>query len=270
MMWPAAWFIGVPAAGFLIAAFNWRVPFLLIGSLGGLGLLLTWRYQRNDLNTSQPRVAASAGASSSFAVDLYHRLAAIPARAWLTLLVTLFLVLSSENLYIVYAAWLEDRFGLTTVVLGVASVVIGLAEFGAEGVSAGWVDRIGKRRAVMAGAILNILAYLLLPQLAAGLYGALFGLFLIYLTYDFSIVSLLPLISELVPEARATMLALNVATLALARLIASLFSARLWAAGGLSANLLASTIFVGIALFVLITFVRERNLAEEPVWQTSS
>jgi hypothetical protein len=90
---------------------------------------------------------------------------------------------------IVYGAWLEGQFHLSLTALGLLSVVICLAEFSAEGFSAGWVDRIGKRRAVMGGLILNVLAYLLLPRLAGSLAGALVGLFLVYLTFDFSIMS---------------------------------------------------------------------------------
>ena len=34
MMWPAAWLLGVPAAGFLITAYGWQAPFVIVGALG--------------------------------------------------------------------------------------------------------------------------------------------------------------------------------------------------------------------------------------------
>jgi predicted MFS family arabinose efflux permease len=141
------------------------------------------------------------------------------------LLVTLCQILAIENVYIVYGAWLEDRFALSAISIGLASIIIAVAEFSAEGASAGWVDRIGKRRAVMGALVLSLAAYLLLPVVSGSLAGALVGLFFVWLAFDFGIVSTLPLISELAPQARGTLMALNVAAMATARLIASLFAA---------------------------------------------
>jgi MFS family permease len=43
LAWSLSWFIGVPAAGFLIAAAGWRAPFRFIAGLGAAALLATWR-----------------------------------------------------------------------------------------------------------------------------------------------------------------------------------------------------------------------------------
>jgi predicted MFS family arabinose efflux permease len=95
---------------------------------------------------------------------------------------------------------------------------------------------------------------------------ALAGLFLVYLTFDFSIVSAIPLISELAPAARGTVLALNVAAMAVGRLVSSLGAVRLWSAGGLQANALASAMAVLLALVILLALVRERR----PVAETAA
>ncbi len=265
LMWPSSWLIGVPIGGLLIASFGWRSPFIFIGLLGtlALGLMICFRSvgQITDLSGAPRRGSRS----SEWAGWLRRGVAFIPAPAWMALMVTLLIIMASENVYIVYGAWLEKQFGLSVAAIGVASLVICLAEFAAEGVSTGWVDRIGKRRAVAAGLLLNIFAYLLLPQLAGNLVSALAGLFLVYLTYDFSIVSTLPLITELAPGARATMMALNVAAMAVGRLISSLIAARLWAAGGLAANTLVSTGVVMVAFTILVSFVRERKRQVESV-----
>ncbi len=259
LMWPTSWLIGVPLAGFLIDRVNWRAPFLMMFLLGALSLVLTLRYRAIGVARPKPSSASQRSKPLSFTGWLREHLLTLPRTAALAVLVSLLLILASENVYIVYGAWLEDQFGLSLTALGLVSIVISIAEFCAEGVSATWVDRIGKRRAVIWGLVLNGTAYLLLPRLAGSLLGAVFGVFLIYLTFDFAIVCLLPLLSELAPQARGSVMALNVAAMATGRLISSLSAVPLWMAGGLMANALSSTVAVTCALVILVTLVREQR-----------
>jgi predicted MFS family arabinose efflux permease len=177
---------------------------------------------------------------------------------YVALAVPFLLVLANENVFVVYGTWLETQFGLTVTALGIASLVISVAELIGEGAAAGLVDRLGKRRAVLGGLLLSVLSYLLLPRLAGVLGTALVGVFLMFLTFEFSIVGLLPLVSELAPEARGAVLALNVAVMSLGRLISSLLAPRLWAAGGLPLNALVSAGAVLVAALILWRGVRER------------
>lgn len=260
MMWPSAWLIGVPIAGFLIERVSWRAPFLIIFFLGLLSLGLTLRFKMIGVSVEQLNRPKSKS-RQSISGWLRDYILSVPGSAWLAVVISLLLILAAENVYIVYGAWLEDEFGLTLTALGLVSVVISVAEFTAEGASAGWVDRIGKRRSVIYGIVLNGIAYLLLPKLAGNLTGALVGIFFVYVTFDFSIVSLFPLLSELAPKARGALMSLNVAAMAVGRLISSLSAVRLWTAGGLTANTLFSAFAVTLALLVLLTLIREQGLA---------
>ncbi len=271
MMWPASWLIGVPLAGFLIAGVSWRAPFVMIGGLGLLCVIWmllrpsigaskgAWHVPLTVFRSSGARRAPQTGSEESLRTWLRQIISAVGRPAWFALCVTLLIVMASENVYIVYAAWLEKQFGLSVAVLGVVSIIVALAEFTAEGNSAGWVDRIGKRRAVMGGLALNAAAYLLLPGFAKSLAAAVIGLFLVYMTYDFSIVSMLPLLTELAPKARGTLMALNVAALAVGRLLSSLIAVRLWNSGGLAANTTVSAMATLLALLILASLVRERQ-----------
>ncbi len=248
--WSLAWFIGVPLCGVLIARFGWRSPFWLIALAGTAGLLALWRLCP-ACGIAQPtgdRAAAPTG---------------VPWRAILrislpVLLVSLLLVMAMENVFIVYGAWLEGEFGLAVSTIGAVSIVISLAEMLAEGLSAGLVDRLGKRRAVLGGFILLLLALLLLPRLSGTLATALGGMALFICTFEFAIVSLVPLVSEIVPSARGSVLALNVAAMSVGRIIATLTAPRLWAAGGLPANALASAAMLAVGIVVLWRVVREK------------
>jgi MFS transporter, DHA1 family, inner membrane transport protein len=255
LSWSASWFIGVPVAGFVIASSGWRAPFFLIAVAGGLAVLALWR-----LCPMCGRTATQAGRFS--ALEGFRK---VPWRRALPfLLLTWLITLANENVFIVYGAWLEKAFGLAIAVVGVASLVISVAELTGELASAGIVDRLGKRRSVLIGLVCSVAAYLLLAPLAGSLAGGLFGIGLMFLTFEFSIVASIPLISEVAPEARGTMMALNVSAAALGRMAGSVSGPRLWSAGGLQPVALLSAGLV-FAAAVLLLFLREH-----PVTVTSS
>ena len=68
-----------------------------------------------------------------------------------------------------------------------------------------------------------------LPWLAGfGLAAALAGVVLMSLTFEFAVVSLIPLATELAPEARASLLSLNVTALSLDRILGGVLGGWLW------------------------------------------
>ena len=86
------------------------------------------------------------------------------------------------------------------------------------------------------------------PPFASSLAGALVGLFFFYLTFEFTIVCELPLVSEVMPEGRATLIAANVAAFSLGRAAGSLLAPALFGLG-IQANTLAS---LGLDLLALL------------------
>ncbi len=250
--WSLSWFVGVPLAGFVIAAAGWRGPFVLIALAGGAAILALWRLCPN-CGRSAARIRGV------WALDGFRR---VPWTRSLPLLILTWLItVGNENVFIVYGAWLENQFGLAVAAVGVASLVISAAELTAEFASAGIVDRLGKRRSVLIGLGLSVAAYLALPQLASNLAGGLIGVALLFLTFEFSIVASIPLISEVAPEARGTMMALNVAAAALGRMTGSFSGPRLWSAGGLHTVALVSA---GLALLATALLARNRQHRHQP------
>jgi MFS transporter, DHA1 family, inner membrane transport protein len=258
LSWSLSWFIGVPVAGFLIAAGGWRSVFWFIAVLGLVALLASWRLCRDCGRGPANRPAVSRSAARPWRLPPW----ASPTM-FFVLAVSFLVILANELVFIVYGVWLETNFGLSVVAVGVASLVISLAELLAESASAGMVDRLGKRRAVLGGLWLHLLSYLLLPRLAGTLGGALTGVFLMFLTFEFAVVAIIPLVSELAPEARGAVLALNLAVMALGRVIGALLGPRLWAAGGLATNALMSAGLLGMAILIWWLGVRDR--AEFPL-----
>ncbi|MGE5602505.1 MAG: MFS transporter [Nitrososphaerales archaeon] len=252
LSWSASWFIGVPLAGFVIAGFTWRAPFVLIALAGGLSVLA--------LGTLCPGCGQSATLATG--ASLLEGFRKVPWRRALPVLAfSVLLTLGNENVFIVYGAWLEQQFGLAVTAIGIASLVISVAELTAEFASAGLVDRVGKRRSVLLGTFLSVAAYLVLLPLARGLGGGLAGIALMFLTFEFSIVASIPLISEVAPATRGTLLALNVSAAALGRMLGSLTGPRLWSAYGLSGVALASAGFALMAALILWSRREEQLIA---------
>jgi predicted MFS family arabinose efflux permease len=122
---------------------------------------------------------------------------------------------------------------------------------------------------VAVGVILNILAGLALPFLGSSQAGAFIGLFLFYLTFEFAIVSSIPLMTEVFPPARATLMAGNLAAHSLGRALGALVTAPLFALGQASLSTpdilpsaLASAAFNLLGLLAL--FYLHRRMVRHP------
>jgi len=92
------------------------------------------------------------------------------------------------------------------------------------------------------------LSYAALPLISGSLKAALAGLFLIFLFFEFTIVSSFSLSTELLPNSRATMMAGFYAAAALGRIVGALTGTPLWLSGGLPAVAVTSAIATTLAL----------------------
>ena len=114
----------------------------------------------------------------------------------------------------------------------------------------GVADRLGKERSIALGLVANCLAAIVFPILGKSTSGAVAALFLFYITFEFTLVAVIPMMSEIIPTARVTLMAFNVAGLSLGRVIGALSATPLYHYGiGISA--LAAILFNLIAFAAL-------------------
>lgn len=158
---------------------------------------------------------------------------------------------ANDNLFVVYGAWLESSFNLTIVALGLGTSVIGMAELAGEFMTATISDRLGLKRAVNLGMILCILCYALLPFMNMSLTMVLAGLFILFLVFEFTIVSSISLATEILPEYRATMMASLYASASIGRVVGALIGGPIWLAGGIAATAMVSTAINCLGLILL-------------------
>ncbi|MCK7467041.1 MAG: hypothetical protein MZU91_02040 [Desulfosudis oleivorans] len=97
----------------------------------------------------------------------------------------------------------------------------------------------------------NALAALLLPIVGRTEVGALIGLFLFYITFEYVLVSHIPMMTEVMPEARATLLSFNLAGHSLGRMIGALLATFIYQRFGLFPVALIAVLFNVFALLAL-------------------
>ena len=219
--WSLAFILGIPAVGWLIARSNWSAPFWALGILGFVSLVFI-------LLTLQDSTKPTPHADGVF--GSVKQIIASPV-VLVAFSIGACMCSANEVVNLMFGVWLEDSFHLQIAALAGASVVIGLSELGGEGLVALFVDRIGKVRAAGVGIIANSLAAILLPMIGRTELGALIGLFLFFISFEFTIVSIIPLMSEMMPSARATTLALTVSANFIGRAIGATLAPKLYAFG---------------------------------------
>jgi MFS transporter, DHA1 family, inner membrane transport protein len=166
-----------------------------------------------------------------------------------------------DLIFVIQAVWLKASFGTDEGQLGLVFGMLGIAELIGTISSASLVDRLGKKRSVIGGFALTALCMAALP-LSEGRWLLFLVLFFLFdLCFEFSLVSVFPLISGIAPHVRGTILALSVAAVGVGRTVGSQLSAPLWSHYGITANALvgAGMLLAGVALCVL--FVHETEAA---------
>ncbi len=242
--WAGSSLAGIPLAGLLIDQLGWRSPFLALGGLGLLNLAVLRALIPDDGH--RERSAANPDGFRAAWRRLSRERAALGALGFGFLV-----AVANDNLFVVYGAWLETTFGLSVLALGAATTVIGAAELLGEGLTASLADRLGLKRAVLAGLALSGLSYVLLPLIGRTLPLALIGLFVTFLTFEFTIVTAFSLFTEILPDARATMMSSSLAASSMGRVVGALVGGSVWLAGGLLATGLVSAAISGLALVCL-------------------
>jgi predicted MFS family arabinose efflux permease len=243
--WAGSALIGIPLLGLIIEGWGWRAPFFV---LGGLGLLGVWVL--GVLTPKGTKKTVTRHGSIGF-LNAWRQLGrertALGAIGF-----AFFVSVANDNLFVVYGAWLEGTFSLSIIGLGLGTGAIGAAELLGESMTAVLADRFGLKRSVILGFSLCLFCYGVLPMFGRSLSIALTGLFAVFLTFEFTIVSFLSLCTELLPLSRATMMSSYFAAAGLGRIAGALLGGPVWMAGGIVAT---SAVSVAVSTLALVSFL---------------
>jgi len=229
--WASSTLIGIPLVAILMETCGWHSPFLVMGFLGVAGAVALFVIIPKEKQLPSPSDTKTWSTLFGAYKQLVTSRVALGALAY-----AFFVSAANDNLFVVYGAWLENRFGVGLVALGFGTSLIGVAELVGEGLTATIADRLGLRRALFWGLLLTICCYFALPLMDTTLTAALTGLALLFLSFEFTMVTSLSLGTELLPVYRATMMASFLATAGLGRVVGALMGNAVWQSGGMVAT----------------------------------
>jgi len=240
--WSGSLLAGAPLIGLLMQSYGWASPFFLLAFLGLASLFL--------LRWGIPSAVKDEKAASSlkFGRVLKEHPVIFAAAAFASLA-----LFANEAIMIVYGVWMESSFSLSIAGLGLSAGLIGGGELLGELTAGLAVDRFGKRRVIVLFSSFTALIYLLIPFVSKSLFSALVSLFLLFYFFETTIVAVIPLFTELVPQARSVMMSISVAFQSLGRALGALLGPLIfaWRGFGLSGVLASAVMTLSLVVFVL-------------------
>ncbi len=211
LSWALSLVIAAPVAGFLLDASSLQAIFLFLAialALGGLALWLLVEADDKDAPHQRIRVVNP--------LTAWRAICASPP-AIFALLFSLCLTISHEIFFINYGLWMEDSFNMALTALGAITIFIAVAEVIGEFIVITIADRIGIKQTSMYGMLIAAICFIIIPNLSFSLPLAMFGIFLMFIGIEASIVASLPLFTEILPQTRAIMMSANVGAHSLGR-----------------------------------------------------
>lgn len=229
LSWALAFIIGSPLFGYFVEFGRWSSAFVLLGVVTALTTVVLFRF--TPFLTSKPLRGQEGGGGMS-----RSGLRAIfgNAMAWRMLLYSAMISLPAQMTTVIYGEYFMQSFALTPARLGVISTVIGVADLLAELAAVAFVDRIGKHRSLVVSTAAYAASLLFFWLVAGDFVMAMVGLFLIFFTFEFALVTSLAVQSEVAPTARVTMAGFVTSAHGISRIIGALIALPLFLGGRLA------------------------------------
>lgn len=200
--WALSGIFGLLLMGLLMDAVGWRAPFFVLA----VGLVIAYLIFGALPQTATHTTSTGRRRNWRQTVRDFVRLRGNAVSARSSMLVNGLIGFSALNVFIVYGAWLSRSYGLTTTQLGTAALFVGVADLAGSGFASLVVDRAGKRRSVISGTAATAVAFFILPWFDVSVVALMVGLMLTRTTFEFTLVSNIPLMSEQVPAERGKVL----------------------------------------------------------------
>lgn len=219
LTWAGGLLVSVPLSGWLIARTSWRSPFALVAVLIVVGLVAVVVLMPGDRPAVRTRMARPPLTRPQVAV----------------LVVICLFSFAAGGLFVVYGAWLEADLGFDVTAIGLFTLVVVVSELAGEGAVTAFGDRVGLRRSVLGALLGSAVAYGLLGAVGGSLVGAVAVVVTWFVCYEVTIVSAIPLVTELGGAGRDRLMGLMVVVVSVARAGAALVVPAVFDAGGIAA-----------------------------------
>ena len=239
--WAFALLIGGPIVAVLINLWGWRAPFVFMAVGSTIAAFVVALTLPIAGPTTKPAESAATGATR------------LTLRAWLVVIGSATMAMAGLSVFVISGSWLNDEFGVSTGGLGLIVMGFGAFELIASGGSAALADRIGKMRSALGGLVVLTCGLLVMLSADGRLAIGVIGILMLLIGFEYGFVTSLSLVSEAMPEARGSTLAVGNAVGTLARGSGTILSGWLYGIHGISgpAALSAAAAVAAATCFVL-------------------
>jgi len=227
LSWAFSLVIAAPVVGFLLDAANLQAVFIFLTVCLALGTIAVAVFVESDGKSKDERKSIKViNPLTAFQVIRQH------PPAVFALIFAICLTMSHEIFFINYGLWMEESFDLVLTALGTVTIVIAIAEIVGEFIVITIADRIGTKLTCISGMLVAAISFAIIPNLTFSLPVALFGIFVMFIGIETAIVASLPLLTEILPDARAIMMSANMGAHSLGRVIGAFVGGILYSSTG--------------------------------------
>ena len=260
--WALTGIVGLSLVGLLIAATNWRTPFILL-AVGMVAMSFVFGALPGIARDRDAVAAPPAGSRWQQATAIFN-LRTNRRSAYATILAGALSYFAAMQIMIAHGAWLAEQYGLGPAQLGFVAFIFGWFDLAASVSVSLFTDRIGKRRSVLIGIIGSLAGYALMPVLNTTVTLAVIAIAFARMCFEFNIVSHFPLLSEQVPAQRGQAMTLGSAAALVAGTVAGFSGPWLLVTLGVPALAWSSGLAVALALAIVLLLVREQPETTQP------
>jgi predicted MFS family arabinose efflux permease len=239
--WALSLLLGVSALGLITAASSWRVA----SAIGGVAVAVCAVWLDRRIRDSGDVVVTS---ETPVAVPG----ARMAPNGWLVPLSMFGLMGASQCLFVTFGAWLSDDFNFGASGIAAVGFALGAGELLSSIGSAKLTDRVGKERSVALGAGLMVPSALVLAGFDSVLLVGLVALAVFIIGFEFAVVSMLPIATNLFSAAPGKGFGLVIGAGTFGRGVLTFVATLLYEQFGVSGAALAS---IGCAVLSGITIL---------------
>jgi len=248
--WAITGIVIMPVIGWLIGGMGWQTPFRMLSVFSVLAIFVLAFL----LPASHPKPRHERVSFFSQLSVIFRDRSALGA-----VLVSATIFIAAEVYFVTWGAHLARDFHLSPERIGQVASGLGVMELLGSIIASLIIDRVGKRRGVMAGVIFFLFSLVALIGLNQSLWATLIGMGLISIAIEYSIVSTIPLMAIQRPANRATVLALGAMAGALTRSVSDPTSTWLLENHGYLSAMAYGFLALIVALALLWGWVQERS-----------
>jgi predicted MFS family arabinose efflux permease len=243
--WALALLVGAPLVALLINVVGWRGPFVVLAVASAVSMVL--------VAVTLPRWAApTIELVDVVAVGGSRRSTRITMTAWLVMSGSALTAMAGLAVFVISGSWLDDAFGIPTSGIGAVAAAFGAVELASSLASAGLADRVGKLRSTLGGLVVLVTGLVLMVAAGDRAVVGVVGLLVFLTGFEYAFVTSLSLVSEAMPDARGSTLAVSNAVGTVARATGSVASGWLFGIHGITGTATLAGICAVMAFACLV------------------